>query len=130
MDRSTQPDSTDKFPGTRPRRQFDSRLTPEEIERLRPHAPAWLVKERRGLPRLHRTFAFKSFAEAMWFTLKVGEVAERERQRPTILTTWNHVTVALESPGSYGIRRDDFVAAAEIDRVYAQRRRDRAEDDA
>jgi 4a-hydroxytetrahydrobiopterin dehydratase len=92
------------------------------MDRMRPYAPAWLVKPRRGLPALHRTFSFNSFAESMWFTLKVGELAERDGQRPIILISWDRVTVALATPGTDGLHRSDFVAAAAIDRLYELRR--------
>jgi 4a-hydroxytetrahydrobiopterin dehydratase len=92
------------------------------MARLRPYAPAWLVKPRRGVPALHRTFSFGSFAESMWFTLKVGEQAERDGQRPIILISWDRVTVALATPGTEGLHRRDFVAAAAIDRLYERRR--------
>ena len=50
-------------------------LTASEITKLRPFTPEWIVVPRRGVPRLQRTFACRSFSEAMWFTLKIGELA-------------------------------------------------------
>ncbi|HXV76600.1 MAG TPA: 4a-hydroxytetrahydrobiopterin dehydratase [Candidatus Polarisedimenticolaceae bacterium] len=93
-------------------------LDAADLERMRPYAPAWLVKPRRGVPALHRTFTFGSFAEAMWFTLKLGEWAERDGQRPTILISWDRVTVALGSAASGGLDRRDFLAAGNVDRLF------------
>ena len=96
-------------------------LTASEIAKLRPHTPEWNVVPRRSVPRLQRTFACRSFSEAMWFTLKIGELAEREGQRPTILTNWDQVTVALRTPNTAGLHRNDFIMASKADQIYEER---------
>jgi pterin-4a-carbinolamine dehydratase len=48
---------------------------------------------RDGIPQLERIFKFKIFAQAVAFTLKVGELAETEKHHPAILTEWGNVTV-------------------------------------
>jgi 4a-hydroxytetrahydrobiopterin dehydratase len=42
--------------------------------------------ERNGIKRLERSFDFKDFAEALAFTNKIGELAEREGHHPDIVT--------------------------------------------
>lgn len=96
-------------------------LTASEIVKLRPHVPEWNVVPRRGVPRLQRTFACRTFSEAMWFTLKIGELAEREGQRPTILTNWDQVTVVLHTPNTAGLHRNDFIMASKADQIYEDR---------
>ena len=98
-------------------------LTPDDIGRLMPHAPAWSVVSRRGVPRLQRAFTCHTFSDAMWLTLKVGELAEREEQRPTILIDWNRVTVVLRSAKAAGPYRDDFLTASKIDTIWQEQSR-------
>ena len=101
----------------------DPVLTPDDVARLMPHAPAWSVVSRRGVPRLQRAFTCHTFSDAMWLTLKVGELAEREEQRPTILIDWNRVTVVLRSAKAAGLHRDDFLTASKIDTIWQEQPR-------
>jgi len=103
------------------RRDTPAALDAEELARLVAYAPRWRVVPLRGVARLQRTFPCRNFSEAMWFTLKVGEVAEAAGQRPTILVEWDHVTVALRTPDVCGPHRGDFNVAFEIDAIYEQR---------
>ena len=110
------------WPGERREgRDVPAALDAEELTRLGPYAPQWRVTPVRGMPRLQRTFRCRSFCEAMWFTLKVGELADAAGQRPTILADWDHVTVALRTPDALGPHRNDFNVAFEIDALYEQR---------
>jgi 4a-hydroxytetrahydrobiopterin dehydratase len=98
-------------------------LTPDDAAKFMPHAPAWSVVPRRGVPRLQRIFTCRTFSDAMWFTLKVGEIAEAEDQRPTILLDWNRVTVVLRSAKSDGLIRKDFITASKIDAIWQDKPR-------
>ena len=93
-------------------------LTPDDVAKLMPHAPAWGVVTRQGEPRLQRVFASRSFPDAMWFVLKVSELVEREGQRPMILIDWNRVTIVLRSAKRKRLHRDDFITAAKIDTLW------------
>jgi len=110
------------WPSDRPmRHDAPAALDAQELARLAPYAPRWRVVPLRGVPRLQRTFSCRNFSEAMWFTLKVGEVTEAASQRPTVLVEWDHVTVALRTPDVCGPHRNDFNVAFEIDAIYDQR---------
>ena len=61
------------------------RVTPQQIEALRPQIPEWDIVEVEGVKRLTRTYEFKNFVEALEFTNKVGEIAENEAHHPAIL---------------------------------------------
>lgn len=95
-------------------------LTPDDVAKLMPHAPAWSVATRQGQPRLQRVFPCRTFSDAMWFVLKVGELAESEGQRPMILIDWNQVTIVLRSAKTTSLRRSDFLAAAKIDTLWEE----------
>jgi len=108
---------TDRRPG----HDLPAALGAEELARLAPHVPQWRIVARQGVPRLQRTFPCRSFSEAMWFTLKIGELAEAAGQAPTILADSDHVTVSLRTPEVVGPHRDDFNVAFQIDAIYDQR---------
>ena len=93
------------------------RVTPEEIAALKPQIPDWELVERDGIPRLERTFRFPDFAQALAFTVRVGELAEAEGHHPALLTEWGKVTVTWWTHKIRGLHRNDFVMAAKTDAV-------------
>jgi 4a-hydroxytetrahydrobiopterin dehydratase len=90
-------------------------LTDAEIAKLRPQVPEWQVVEREGIKRLERVFKFRSFAQALTFTNKVGEQAEEEGHHPALLTEWGKVTVTWWTHKIGGLHRNDFIMAARTD---------------
>ena len=94
-------------------------VTPEEIQELQPQVPDWRLVERDSILRLERIFRFSSFAEALSFTNRVGDLAEAEGHHPAILTEWGQVTVTLWTHAIRGLHRNDFIMAAKIDSLVA-----------
>ncbi len=94
------------------------KLSDAEIGKLQPQIPEWLIVPRNGIPRLERVFPFKDFAEALAFTNKVGELAERENHHPAILTEWGRVTVTWWTHKIGGLHRNDFIMAAKTSALY------------
>jgi 4a-hydroxytetrahydrobiopterin dehydratase len=78
----------------------------------------WSVVEKDGIKRLEKSFKFKDFAEALAFTNKVGELAEKEGHHPDILTEWGSVTVSWWTHKIKGLSKNDFIMAAKTDAVY------------
>ena len=95
------------------------RLNDSEIAHLKPEIPEWEILTREDIPRLNRVFSFKNFAEALVFTQKVGELAEKEGHHPAILTEWGRVTVCWWTHKIQGLHRNDFIMATKTDAVYA-----------
>lgn len=89
--------------------------TAAEIAEYLPQIPGWQLIEHDGVPRLTRVFSFSDFAAALAFTVRVGELAEREGHHPAILTEWGHVTVTWWTHKIRGLHRNDFIAAAKTD---------------
>ena len=96
------------------------RVTAEEIAALRPQIPDWELVERDGIPRLERTFRFPDFAQALAFTVRVGELAEAEGHHPALLTEWGKVTVTWWTHKIRGLHRNDFVMAAKTDALASR----------
>ena len=95
------------------------KLTEAEIAELKPQVPAWQVTIKDDVPRLERVFPFSDFANAMAFSLKVGELAEAEEHHPAILTEWGRVTVSWWTHKIRGLHRNDFIMAAKTDLLFS-----------
>ena len=76
--------------------------------------PAWKVEEEHHLTR---QFTFRNFREALDFTNRVGEVAEREGHHPDIALAWGKVGITLWTHKIDGLTESDFILAAKIDRL-------------
>jgi len=96
-------------------------VTDAEIAELQPQVAEWQVVERDGVKRLERVFKFKNFAEAIAFTVQVGEIAEAEDHHPALLTEWGRVTVTWWTHAIKGLHRNDFIMAAKTDQLYSSR---------
>ena len=90
-------------------------LTEAEIGALRPEVPEWTVVEVDGVKRLRREFRFPDFRQALDFTVRVGELAEREQHHPDLHLAWGRVVVETWTHKIRGLHRNDFVLAAKTD---------------
>ena len=102
-----------------PCRGGEPTLDENEIDALLPEVSGWRVAERDGVKRLEREFRFADFAQALDFTVRVGERAEEAGHHPALLTEWGRVTVSWWTHAIGGLHRNDFVMAARTDGVYA-----------
>jgi len=102
-----------------PCRGGEPTLDENEVDALLPEVSGWRVAERDGVKRLEREFRFADFAQALDFTVRVGERAEEAGHHPALLTEWGRVTVSWWTHAIGGLHRNDFVMAARTDRVYA-----------
>ena len=93
-------------------------LSSVEISELQPRIPQWQVLMGNGIPQLERVFRFRNFAEALAFTVKVGELAEGENHHPAILTEWGRTTVTWWTHAIGGLHRNDFIMAAKTDALF------------
>lgn len=93
------------------------RVTPGEVDELRPQIPKWDLIEVDGIQRLTRTYQFKNFEQALEFTNKVGALAEQENHHPAILTEWGRVTVTWWTHKIRGLHMNDFVMSAKTDEL-------------
>jgi 4a-hydroxytetrahydrobiopterin dehydratase len=75
-------------------------------------AGGWRVVEEH---HLEKEFKFRNFADALAFTNKVGELAERVGHHPDILLAWGRVKLTLWTHSSNGLTENDFIVAAKVD---------------
>jgi len=93
-------------------------VTAAEIAEYGPQVPDWELVEVDGIQRLTRVFRFASFAQALEFTRRVGELAEEEGHHPALLTEWGRTTVTWWTHKIKGLHRNDFVMAAKTDALF------------
>jgi 4a-hydroxytetrahydrobiopterin dehydratase len=101
-----------------PCRGDEPAVTEDEMEELKPMIPDWEIVELNGIPRLQRTFDFPNFKEALKFTNKVGDIAEKEGHHPIITLTWGKVTVKWYTHAISNIHKNDFIMASKTDEIY------------
>ena len=92
-------------------------MTKEETEKQKALLPDWDLIEPQGIKKLQRVFKFKNFQQALAFTNKVGELAEKEDHHPAILTEWGKVCVTFHTHKVKGLHINDFIMAAKTDRL-------------
>lgn len=66
---------------------------------------------------LEREFKFKNFRDALAFTNKVGELAEKQGHHPDIYLAWGLVKITIWTHAVNGLTESDCVLAAKIDQI-------------
>jgi 4a-hydroxytetrahydrobiopterin dehydratase len=79
----------------------------------------WLVVDEKYL---QKTYHFSDFQQALNFTNKVGELAEKANHHPEICLTWAKVKITISTHSIGGLSKADFVFAAKTDRLAASMR--------
>lgn len=77
-------------------------------------SPGWQVIEEH---HLEKEYLFKNFREALVFTNKIGETAEKEGHHPDILLSYGKVKIQLWTHKIKGLSESDFVMAAKCDEI-------------
>lgn len=86
-------------------------LTPEEIKQHLGERTGWQVQD----GQLTRTFQLDTFALALNFVNRVGELAARAGHHPDIDIRYNKVRLSLSTHDAGGITAKDFDLAAQAD---------------
>lgn len=66
---------------------------------------------------LEREYKFNNFREALAFTNKVGELADKLNHHPDIYLAWGQVKLTLWTHKIDGLSESDFVFAAKVDKL-------------
>lgn len=72
----------------------------------------WRVVDGHHLEKVYR---FGNFREALAFTNRVGELAERQGHHPDIQLSWGRVVLTIWTHKINGLTESDFVLAAKAD---------------
>jgi 4a-hydroxytetrahydrobiopterin dehydratase len=68
---------------------------------------------------LEKSYPFDDFRQALDFTNRVGEIAEREGHHPDIHLAWGRVGLTIWTHKIAGLTESDFILAAKADDAYA-----------
>ena len=94
-------------------------LTADEAESRREEVPDWTLHDH--ATRIERTYRFRNFSEAFGFVERAAALAENESHHPEIRFGWGFATVSLQTKKIKGLHENDFIMAAKLDRVAAER---------
>jgi 4a-hydroxytetrahydrobiopterin dehydratase len=91
-------------------------LSGGEIEKLVDElGGGWVVV---GNHHLEKEYAFDDFRQALDFTNRIGELAEREGHHPDVYLAWGKVKLTLWTHKIDGLTESDFVFAAKAEDLY------------
>ncbi|MGR6874948.1 4a-hydroxytetrahydrobiopterin dehydratase [Pseudomonas sp. HK3] len=93
-------------------------VTDIELTDFMPAIPEWLNINEESVAKLRRSFAFKSYKQALSFTNDLAYLAEQEDHHPDILLQWGKVTVTWWTHKINGLHKNDFIMAARTDALY------------
>lgn len=89
------------------------KMTSEEVSAAVAELSGWSVKE----GKLHKSYEFGSFVEAMGFMMKVALIAEKLDHHPEWFNVYNRVEVNLNTHDLGGISTYDFELAKNMDKL-------------
>ncbi len=94
-------------------------LTPEAAQDFLSQTPKWsLLDDGR---RIERTYWFSNFREAFDFVHGVADLAEAQGHHPEVSFGWGRATVSLQTKKIKGLHENDFIMAAQFDRLAEER---------
>jgi len=70
--------------------------------------------------KIQKKIRFQNFSELMKFVNRMAELAEREGHHPDFSVSYNRLTVTLWTHTLYGLSENDFILAAQIDRLLRE----------
>jgi len=88
-----------------------------EIHKYQKKVDGWeVVKGKKNIYFLEKTFAFKNFLESQNFVNHVGKISEDEGHHPEILFGWGYAKISITTHAIEGLSENDFILAAKIDK--------------
>lgn len=69
---------------------------------------------------LEKEYELADFREALDFTNKVGEIAEKEDHHPDMELGWGRVQINLRTHKIDGLTENDFILAAKADQAFQE----------
>jgi 4a-hydroxytetrahydrobiopterin dehydratase len=97
----------------------ENAMSSPQIDDMKRHIFGWdVVDDKQRMPYLSHAFKFKDFADALHFTMLVGELAINAKHYPRITLEWGNVSVEWYSRKVGGLHRNDFIMAARTNDIY------------
>ena len=89
-------------------------LPPEEVSLKAVQLPQWKIVDQK---KLVRSFRFPDFKTALDLVDRIGAIAEKQGHHPDLRLGWGYVEVETSTHDAGGITEQDFLLAAQIDRL-------------
>ena len=67
---------------------------------------------------LEKEYLFKNFRESLNYTIKIGELAEKQNHHPDIYLAWGKVKISIWTHKIDGLTESDFIFAAKADQEF------------
>ncbi len=100
------------------------KLAAEQVRHRLQAVPQWQLTD--DGQRIRRAWQVKNFNEALRLFNRVGELAEREGHHPDLhLEGYRNVSIVLWTHAVGGLTENDFILAAQIDRLPVKLRKPR-----
>ncbi len=92
------------------------KLNEQEISNHLSKLNNWHVNDEQKM--IYKKFTFKTFNQALIFTNKVGDLADKERHHPDISLGWGYSLIMLHTHAIKSLSINDFILAAKIDSIF------------
>jgi 4a-hydroxytetrahydrobiopterin dehydratase len=94
-------------------------LSEQEAAAYHAQTPDWALLDQAKL--IERTYRFRNFGEAFGFVERAAALAEAEGHHPDVCFGWGYAKVSLQTKKIKGLHENDFIMAAKLDRIAANR---------
>lgn len=71
--------------------------------------------------RLHKSYSFKNFIDALSWVNKIGEISEEQGHHPDLELGWGYVRVTVWTHKIDDLTESDFILAAKFDEALSQK---------
>jgi len=87
-------------------------LTIEEVKKLLPETPHWIVSD--DGKSIHRHFKFKGFYKTMAFVNAIAYIANQENHHPDLEVGYDYCHIKYTTHAVNGLTQNDFICAAKV----------------
>ena len=91
--------------------KFNENIIIEHLAKLN----NWSVNGEQNM--IFKKFELKTFKQALNFTNKVADIADKEGHHPDISLGWGYCLIMLHTHAINGLTINDFIVAAKIDEI-------------
>ncbi len=89
------------------------KLSFEEISKFLSELNEWTVNDNQEM--IFKKFKFSNFNNALKFTNRIGDLADKEGHHPDISIGWGYCLVMVHTHAIKGLSINDFILASKID---------------
>ena len=92
-------------------------LEGEELQKMKNQlGDSWKLLDEKE-KKLEREFSFDNFKQALDFSVKVGQLAEKVDHHPNVCFEWGKATVTVWTHKIGGLSETDFIFAAKVNEL-------------